>query len=294
MTPNEIFKRKIAHLLNAEKSLDRKVRTFQNKMYRLIASEFMPKFALDKDGNIINSLANNRLINRLDNYFDRLENIMFRDVLSPFFKSILKGVSLSAEYYTALGFNKTVILEIVKNKIRLEEKLGITPKGRLRKNGYLYQLGKTQQVRQTLKNYVINSLNGGTSFLNFQLGFRNLVIGNRRQKGLATTGVLQRYFDQFAYDSFNQVDAVANRQFASSLNLKHFIYEGSVIDTTRAFCKKRAGKVFTVEDTKTWKNDPTLIDKKTKEAYNPLIERGRYRCRHFIKYITESLYNELK
>ena len=51
--------------------------------------------------------------------------------------------------------------------------------------------------------------------------------------------------------------------------------------------EKRAGKVFSTEETKTWKNDPDLVEPKTKDTYSPLIERGRYNCRHWIDYISQ-------
>ena len=183
---------------------------------------------------------------------------------------------------------------MLKDKVRLEAKLGITSTGKVKKGGYIDTLGKTAQVKQQLARYVVSNLTGDTSFLDFQLGMRNLVIGNKRVKGLATNGALEKYFDQYAYDTYNITDATANKQLASNLNLEHFIYQGSVIDTTRKFCRKRAGKAFKVSDTKEWKNDPDLIDKKTKDEYRPLIDRGRYRCRHRIRYVTETIYNQFK
>ena len=292
-TADQIFAEKIAFLLNAEASLDKSVVDIQRRLFELIASEYLPLFEV-VDGVVIDSLKNDALINNIDNYFDKLQKALHKDVLGVFASSLIQGSEMSAAYYVNLGFKKTVVNKLLKDKVRLEKRLGITSTGKLRKNGYLFRLGQATQVREQLKNYVLNSLTGDVSFLDFQLGFRNLVIGNRKQKGLATTGSLQRYFDQYAYDAFNDLDAVANKQLATNLGLEHFIYEGSIIDTTRPFCRKRAGKAYTVKETKKWKNDPDLIDKKTKDSYRPLVERGRYRCRHFIKYITRELYIALK
>lgn len=292
---DKIFNKKMAHVLASLGRMDSAVVAAQKDFYALLLSEYLPQFET-MDGVIIESTKNDNLINKLDNYFNRLEKALQRDVLGTFAANVLESASLSAEYYVALGFKDTVVDGILKGKINLEKRLGITPSGRLDKKGYLYRLGKTAGVRNTLTTYVTNALTGDVAFLDLQLGLKNLVIGSPkgRKKGLATTGSLQRYFDQFAYDSFNQLDETANRQFAQNLNLKHFVYEGSVIKTTRPFCEKRAGKAFTVKETKFWKDDPDLIDKKTKESYLPLVERGRKRCRHFIKYITEALYNKIK
>jgi len=287
------FDKKVEFLLSAEERMKKAVSEHQRAVYELLTAEFLPLFKL-QDGNIANTAANDNVVAKLDKFLDKLEKALQRDVLGPFAQDLLEGISLSKEYYVTLGFKEKILDGLLKDKVRVESFIGITPKGRLRKNGYLYRLGKTEQARETLRRYFLNGITGDVDFLDFQLGFRNLILGNKRVKGVSTAGELERYFDQFAYDSFNQVDAWANKQLASNLNLEHFLYEGSVIKTTRPFCEKRAGKVFSVKETKTWKDDPDLIEKRTKDSYDPLIERGRYRCRHFIKYITESLYKQLR
>lgn len=290
---DKIFRDKVKYLLKQEELLDKAVSGVQARLYELILEEYLPLFDTQA-GAILNTAKNLSLINSIDNVFARLDKNLEKDVLSLFAKSLLESASMSSEYYIGLGFKKSVVSDIFKNKLLLEERLGLTPKGKLRKGGYLYRLGQTSSARQQLKDYVLANLTGDVSYSDFQLGFRNLVKGNKRVKGVSTTGVLQRYFDQFAYDKFSEFDAVVNKQFATNLNLKHLVYEGDLIRTSRAFCKKRAGKAFKVSDTKDWKNDPDLIDKKTKDTYRPLIERGRYRCRHFLKYVTEDVYNSLK
>lgn len=292
-TADEIFQEKIDFLIGGEQELKKKVNSHQRKMFELIASEYLPLFELT-DGFISDSPKNLALIQKLDSVFDKLENALYKDVLGLFAQHILKGVSMSGEYYIGLGFEKTVVNSLIKDKIFMEKRIGITPKGKVKKNGYLYRLGRTDEVRNILRDYVTKSLTGDISFYQFQLGMRNLVIGNRRKKALDVDGALQRHFDTYAYDAYNQLDATANKQFAQGLNLHHFIYTGSLIATSRNFCAKRAGKAFTVEETKQWKNDPDLIDKKTKNSYRPLIELGRNRCRHFAKYITEETYKAIK
>ena len=293
LTPDQLFSIKVKHLLNAETSMQKRVAKFQQKLYDLLLEEYLPKFDVE-DGLIVNNAKNARLLAQIDTYFDKLSKEMYSGIIQGFAKDLKTAADMSADYYLALEFDKKLVNSILKDTINLDLKLGIDSKGKLNKKGYLYRLGQTDQVRQQLRNYVLSSLAGDTPFADFQLGMRNLVIGNKRKKGLDTVGRLERYFDQFAYDSFNEIDAAVNSQFAQGLDLKHFVYEGSLIDTSRRFCEKRAGKAFTVEETKTWKDDPDLIEKKTKDEYKPLIHRGRYRCRHFIKYITEATYKFLK
>lgn len=291
---DKIFKKKVRALLKAEKRTDKQVVKFQKKLLDLLLLKYLPQFKVDKDGFIADNTANALLIDRIDNHFDELLGDMTKGPLAVFIRGIYQSMEMSASYFTALGFTNEVIDNVPKIKKNIDAKLGLTPKGRVKKGSYLWRLGQSTAVRNRLKQYVTESLTGDKSFFDFQLGFRNLVIGNRSVKGITKKGAMQRHFDTFAYDSFNTIDAAVNNQHAKTLGLKHIQYTGSLIDTSRRFCVKRSGKVYTVEETKTWKNDPDLIDKKTKDSYNPLIERGRTRCRHFLKYITVELYNELK
>jgi hypothetical protein len=107
-------------------------------------------------------------------------------------------------------------------------------------------------------------------------------------------GTFQRYFRQYAYDTYNQAHEIVNTAISEDLGLTHFVYQGSIIDTTRDFCRKKVGKVFTVAEAQKWRNDPDLIDKKTAATYNPLLERGRYNCRHFLQYISDEMAAQLK
>ncbi len=71
---------------------------------------------------------------------------------------------------------------------------------------------------------------------------------------------------------------------ASDLNLKYFIYEGGLIQTSRPFCVARAGKIFTVEQLKSWDNGQKL----------PVIPYlGGWNCRHHINWISDELAQEL-
>lgn len=293
---DKIFKKKEKFINDAIKKMDRKAVALQSRLMDILVKSYFSLFEVDDDGNVVNSVKNIALINKLDNLIDRIAKQLQRDVLGKFATSLLDSAVLSAEYYKALGFKSKTVDSILWNKLNLEKRIGLKPSGKLDKKGYLYRLGQTNQVRETLKNYVLTALDGNTPFASFQLGFRNLVIGNKRKKGLATNGALQSYFDQFAYDTFNQLDATTERTYADSFGLKHFVYQGSIIENSREFCKKRAGKAFTIKETENWKNDPTLPKLKggVIEPYNPLIDRGRFRCRHSIKYITEPAYNLIK
>jgi len=283
---DKVFNEKQEFVAKSIRGMQKDVQGLQHKLTELILSEYAPLFEVEK-GILLDSPANYNLLGKMDKVFNTFQANFQNDVLSSYANNVAKTAVMNGNYYTAMGFQESVIKGIAKNKFNLQEKLGITPKGFLKKDGYLYQLGQTPEVRSQLRNYVVQNIANQTPYNQYLKGFENLINGST-----GTNGALEKYYDQYAYDTFNQVDASVNKQYAENLDLHHFLYAGSIIETSRDFCIKRAGKVFTTD----WKNDSTLPVSKNwpKETYKPLIERGRWRCRHFIKYISLELYNQLK
>lgn len=187
------------------------------------------------------------------------------------------------DYFNAGGFNTQRLATVAKDFTKIQGILGIQPNGALLPGGYLDRLAQSVQVKQLLQQYMLQQVTTQASLASTTQGLRTLVMG---APGGTVNGALVRYLEQYAYDTFNQIREVRALEFAQELGLVWFIYQGSIIKTTRQFCRKRAGKVFNVEQTKTWKNDPDLIEKKTKDSYKPLLERGRYNCRHWLDYIS--------
>lgn len=269
-------------------SLEKRVQGLQRALWREILEAFGELFGTDGKRlargtkNVSASLA------KLERLLDRFEGVRIAEELRLFAAELIEVGGLTVEYYEATdGRAKARAIEKSLNLLRAV--IGIDGAGALIAGGYLDRLGKTEAARELLRSYVVNSIVSGRSLFDFRNGFRELIVGNPD-----TDGALQRYWRQYAYDTYNKAHEVVNVSMADELNMSHFIYQGSIIPTSRQFCRKRAGKVFTRAQADTWKNDPDLIDPKTKDTYNPLIERGRYNCRHWINWISEDLAAELK
>jgi len=243
---------------------------------------------LDLDGKTLkNTPSNIAKLRELEGIWSTFERDAMEKELAMFAEELMKVGDMAIGYYETTG---TVKKELIQSVIQtLREVIGIEENGKLLSGGYLDRLGKTGEVRQQLRDYVLQSIVSKRKASAFQSGLSDLIVGNKD-----TEGALQRYWRQYAFDTYNQVHEVASKTAADGLGLKYFIYQGSVIENTRQFCRKRAGKVFSTDETKTWKDDPDLIEKKTKEQYNPLLERGRYNCRHFLSYISDEVAAELR
>ena len=81
---------------------------------------------------------------------------------------------------------------------------------------------------------------------------------------------------QLAHDSIMQFDAQFVKAKASSAGLTHFRYAGTPITTTRDFCLRHIGQVYSEEEIRSiWSGSWT-----GKSSGDPFVVRGGYRCRH--------------
>lgn len=286
-TPTEIFRAKEQFIHASELSWENDILRLQNKLWGLIGDEYIPSFNITESGNL--AFTNMSRAIALDNIFDQFNREFQRNVFKKFSNELLKTADFSKEYFESLGFSKKTIENISKQTGFISKGIGIDKKGNFIKGGYLDRLGQAANVRDELKNFIINQVSTKTNLRDFQRGFKNLVVGN---KDLGLSGELVKYHRQFSFDMFTQTGQVADNFYAEQLDLNFFVYAGTLIVTSRCFCIKRKGMTFHRDDLKKWKNDVALIDKKTKATYNPLRERGRYNCRHLLRWISDKMAKE--
>ena len=278
------FETRLSELLQ---SLDTRVQGMQRSLTRRFVEAVLEMFDFE-GGKLKKTTKNIAALRKLERLFENFEREIIRRELALFAAELLEIGGLTVEYYEATS--PAAKAAAIKNSLELlRSVMGITADGGLVEGGYLDRLGKTVQVRETLRQYVVQSIVSKRSLNEFQRGFRDLVEGKP-----SIDGALQAYWRQYAYDTYNQAHEVVNVSMADELELQHFIYQGSIIPTSREFCRKKAGKVFTRQEALKWKNDPDLIDKKTAASYNPFIERGRYNCRHWLNWISQDLAEQLR
>lgn len=280
MTPAEIFSIKEKFIDKNELELAKNIEKLQEKLWMLISKNYIPDFNITEDGSL--NLNNMSKAIALDSIFNQFTSEFQSSVFKTFSNELLKVADFSEEYFMSMGFDKAIISRIAKQTNFISKQIGIDKAGEVIKGSYLDRLAQAQNVRDELKNYVINNVTVKRNLKEFQTGFRDLVLGTDEVEGK-----LVRYHRQYSYDTFNQVSQAADNFYAEALDLNYFIYQGTLIKTSRCFCIKRKGKVFHRDDLNTWKNDISLIG--DKNTYNALIERGRYNCRHRYRWISDEL-----
>jgi len=282
----KIWKSKDDYITSKLDVLSKRIDRAQGDLLKRLVDDFIGRFDTDSAGNLKRTSKNIRLAKQLDRIFDEFDEQTIRKINTVWGEDMMRLNEMSGAYYNkGLDFPAKRIKSISEKVGFIEQAIGIVD-GEIVSGSYLDDISKMPEVRTELKNYVSQSVASNKGYSEYLRGMRELVTGTAQ-----APGAVEKYYRQYAYDTFNNVDASINLHYAENLGLTWFIYQGSIIDTSRAFCIKRANKVYNTEETEKWKCDPTLIGKpkgkKCDDSYNPLIERGRYNCRHTIRYISD-------
>lgn len=285
MTAFEEFRKKETFINSKLKAFESDILKLQNKLWNLISLDYIPDFNISKGGDLLRNNVSRAIA--LDKIFDQFDREFQRSVLNRFANDLLRLVNFSSRQFKQ-DFKSSTIDQISKQTGFINQSIGISKKGDLIKGGYLDRLATAPEVRDRLKNFVINQANVKTSLKDFQKGFKDLVVGNRAR---GIKGDLIKYHSQFSFDTFSSISQASDNFYADQLDLNFFIYEGTLIKTSRCFCIKRKGMVFHRSDLPNWRRDSQLLG--DPNTYNALIERGRWRCRHLYRWISDELAKQM-
>ncbi len=246
-----------------EKEAQRKVKRLEKELLTMLLLR-VPEFSTDKVSDRIKLNERNMRLTDLNSLFKEFNE----DFQAAFLISVLKDIKgfksdLDA-YYKSLGFKK--FPEAHKNVDVFNKSV----------ENYVNQFALTEAVKLDLQGFLATGISSNITQAALARGVRNEL----RNK-------LQNYYNQFLWEEVVQIERIQNNFYAAELELNWFIYEGGLIETSRQFCIKRNGRLFNRADAKTWRFDPTLPQPETSDTYKPLVELGRWNCRHSLRWITD-------
>lgn len=270
-----------------QRALDSDLTRLEKDLFTRLQADLFGDLEFE-NGQLKTSRKNLLLLLRIDAVFEAWLREFQAGTVREFAASLLSIAAMTGEMYKTGGAEK-LVNEIAEDNATLRAAIGIDEKGRVIPGSILYDVSTVAQVRQDIKMVVLQGIKAQQTLREFSTALRNYVVSTPQ-----ATGRLKSYWRTYAYDIFNQATEIKNEQFRRGLDLEWLIYTGSIIKDSREFCIKKAGKVFAViEADNEWPKDPDLIGKKTGIPYIPRIDRGRWNCRHRIRYITEETATKL-
>jgi hypothetical protein len=246
-----------------------------------------------KDGIILSNEQNMRKIQLIDRAYKEFADTKGMKIATALLSDMEGIMLLNDKYFEGLQGGRKVKGDDIKNVIR--QRLGINEDGELIRDGYMMGLLDDPSVREEIKSFAFNRMPGGAGFQDFRKGLKELIEGSGNEMG-----TFKRFYRNYAFDSYAQVDALNGQMYADKLGLKYFIYNGGILRDkkgkvrSRPFCVHRAGKVFSSEEAAKWKDDKELTAVDNKSTYNWAVQRGGFGCRHSIDYISEELAFEMR
>lgn len=257
----------------------------QKDLLDRIIEEYVDKLEKDAGGNVKNNLANRRKLHLIDNVFSRFVEESGIKLAQKIVSGVNDISEFNARYYTPFTGKTEMRAIMAETETTVKDWLGITAKGKLVENGYLDTLIKDPSIKNQIRNDSFKSIIGQKGYFEVKKDLGNYLVGKKASgTSAADAGAMQKYYRNFVYDSFSQVDRTQAKIMADKIKLKYAIYEGGIIKTSRDFCRKRNGKVFTTDEIAAF--DP-------KEAkppnYNPFTDLGGYACRHHLNYVPEAV-----
>lgn len=257
-------------------SLEKKVGRAQNVLLKMIVDDLIE--SLDRDGDIIkNTIRNKRLIGSLETIFNKFNRFQGLELVKSIAEGVRNIIDFNGEYYGL--FETPAKLEPIQAQVKesIGAWLGITERGALEKNGYLDTILKDATIRNKVRDMTLGGVVSQKGFFEVKKGLADYLTDNK-----TGTGKLKQYYRNFVYDTFSVADRTAAKITADKLKFNYAIYEGGLIKTSREFCRKRNGKVFSRDEIS--KFNPTVAKQ---PGYNPFTDLGGYGCRHHLNWIPD-------
>ena len=265
----------------------------QNHLFNAIAKYIAENLELDSAGNIKVTQTNRDTIFNVDNILYEIEVEFGKKAAITIIDSVVELLSINENYYSQFEPNKIKYKEIIAQaRSTIKERLGVNSQGKPINGGYISTLINNPSLTAEIKRYMYRQIILGNGRYNETIeGVKTFINGAPN-----TNGIVQSYVTANVIDTFAQVDRSINVEFANRLKLKAFIYSGGLIEASRKFCISKNNKIFTTDEAKEWVNDRDLLLTKAEresggkpKGYSPLIDMGRWRCRHTVAYISNEM-----
>lgn len=294
MTYSQVATLKRKFIEERQKILKRNVTSLESTLYDSIFNKLISDLELS-GGKIVSNNKNIDLTSALNSIFDTFNKSEYLPLIKAFSKDFQEIQKLNKTYFEVLAEDKKK-LEAVSKQVNsvMEKTIGITKDGNVVSKGYLDRLVTDNTLQSEIKSLTYRAVTGGQSIVDYKDSIKRLVVGTDK-----IDGALNKHFNTFAYDTYNQFDRTSSKLYAVKLDLKYFIYAGGEIDATRCFCDNNNGKVFSTEEADRWRDllgtDCGPIWNEDKDGtYDPIADMGGYNCRHSPNYISETIAKKLR
>lgn len=289
MTTNQIAKLRAKFIDDKRIALDYKVTAIQKKLFAAIFDKLINELDI-ADGKIVSNNKNIDLASSLDKIMKEFVTNDFSKVIALFSDDLIGLQALNKTYFTTLSKDR-IKLDKISTQVDaiMKKRIGLKPDGTLIKKGYLDKLATDDKLKKQLKQNMYNAVTTGKGIEEFKKQTQTLIEGNKN-----VNGALQKHFNRFVYDTYQQFDRTTANLYADKLELQAFIYSGAKVAASRCFCVENKGKIFIRTEADKWRNKLNskcgpIWDEDKDGTYRPLEMMGGYGCVDVPNFISDRM-----
>lgn len=260
--------------------LEKRVAQEQSETLNEVMQSFVDKLETDENGRIKSTAYNRSLTSSFEKIFNSLAKTTGVKTASEIANGASQILAVNKAYYQPFAEGKTQL-----NKIgeRAEQTMrgwiGLDDKGKVKANGYLDTILGNSTIKNAIRDMSMRAIVGQQGWNETKTEIKDFLAGNHLK-----TGAFERYYRNYVYDTYSHLDRAVAEQYANDLKLNFAIYEGGLIEASRAFCKEHNGKVYHKEEIAQMKPEKAIPPN-----YNPFFDMGGYACRHHWNWIPDSV-----
>ncbi len=284
MTPTELTDRLDKIVSQASLKLESKVITTQNQSYNSVLS-ILKDLEVDKDGYIVQSQANRKVIQKASNAFESgLKNSPYFDGIQQYVNSIPALDSANGAYFDFIsqGYkpNAQYISSLKKDTIGSLESL-------------LMQDGLESQIKAPLVNILNQNINSSAKFSDLLKQVQEYITGSKE-----LDGQLLRYSKQITSDALFNYSRSYQQAVTSDLGLEWYLYSGGITKEgkysggTRPFCADRIGNYYHHSEIEVWASRDWAGKRRGTTSSTIFVYAGGYFCKHSLVPVHESIVPE--
>lgn len=263
--------------------IEKDVRPYQEEM--AIKVELLLQEMETDNGHIRKNAKNLSIINKIDNELNLLAMSAGVAVVNALLKRIGEVLRMNFSYYGSM-VTQNDDFRSVRESIEKEvnSRFGIKNDGALKVGGFVYGLLNDQTVKNSLKETLYTSVYANGTVKGAIYEAKAFLNGKRGVKG-----AVESFYSKNTSEVFNHADRMASRAFGNKYGLKWFIYAGTIVKNSRAFCRAKIGGVYNTEQAQDWIYEHPSPLGVSVDMYSPTIHMGGINCRHSPMFITDQM-----
>lgn len=230
---------------------------------------------VDKDGYIVQSQANRKIIQKASNAFESgIKNSPYFDGIQQYVNSIPLVDKANSAYFDFIsqGYkpNAQYITSLKKDTIASLESL-------------LMQDGLESQIKAPLMNILNQNINSSAKFTDLLKSVQEYIVGTNQ-----VDGKLLSYSKQITSDALFNYSRAYQQSVTSDLGLEWYLYSGGLTEGgkyssgSRDFCIARVGNYYHHSEIEKWGSMTWAGQRRGTNSSTVFIYAGGYYCKHSI------------